>query len=137
MALKTIAETNKAPVKSTKKGLVVIPFRFTTAAANPITCVCPRPDAGATISVSRTSSTVYVVTIPQIRSAPATTGTGGALENMAQIEVDSETAEYVSSAVFAAVSTNNTTTCTLTFNSAPANGTIIRCVIRANMVGLQ
>lgn len=132
MALKTIAEANKAPAKSTKKGLVVIPFRFETAATNPTTYSLP-----GTMTVSRTSSTVYVLTFPQIRSAPATTGTGGALENMAQVEVDLGSPEYVSSAVFAAVSTNNTTTLTLTLSGAPANGTQVRGVIRANMVGLN
>jgi len=127
MALKTVAETNKAPMNSSLREGIIIPFRFATAATTPTDLVAP---GGMTIS--RTSSTVYVLTIPQIRSAPSSTGTGSALANSATCSAHLASAEYVSSAAFAAVTTAGTTTVTLTLSGAPANGTQVRGYIQTN-----
>lgn len=127
MALKGVAETNKSPLMGTNRGQVLIPFRFSTGASDPTDLVIPGYG-----TVTRTSSTVYVLTIPEIRSAPSSTGTGSVLRFAAQVRIRLGTAEYASSKVFAATSAGNTTL-TITFSGAPANGTLVRGLIFATM----
>jgi hypothetical protein len=134
VAFRNIAEVNKGPLTSTRKGLSVIPFRFLTGASVPSGVVSPGNTAvtSESFSVSRTSSTVYVVTIPGTRIAASTAYPA----NLSWFWAELNTAQYVSSAVFATVATNNTTTITITLSGAPADGTQVRGVIKASMVGI-
>jgi hypothetical protein len=124
MALKGIAETNKSPLKSTRKGAVCIPFRFLTGSLQVTGVVIP-----GTATVSRTNSTTYVITVPGLRIAPSSTGTGSVLNWLATCQAELATAQYVSAVAFATVATNNTTTITLTLSAAPTDGTQVRGVI--------
>lgn len=140
MALKGIAETLKSPRKSTRKGLIEIPFRFLTGASTP-TALCAPGSSSATgttgtFLVSRSSSTVYVITLPGLRSAPSTVGTGSVLTNLPWIYVETTAAQFISTIAWAAVATNNTTTITLTFSGAPADDTQVRGTIFALASGM-
>lgn len=141
MALKGIAETNKSPLKSTRKGLVRIPYRFLTGASTPTSVVAPGSDGstGATgvFTVTRSSSTVYVIRLPGFRIAASTVGTGSTQTYLQWHSADTTAAQYIQSAAFASDATNNTTTITLTFSAAPADGTQVRGVIQALVAGVK
>jgi hypothetical protein len=140
VALKGIAETNKSPRKSTRKGLVKIPFRFLTGASTPTALYAPGSSSTTgttgTFLVARTSATVYTITLPGMRIAPSTVGTGSVLANLPWIYVETTAAQYVSTATFASVATNNTTTIALTMSAAIADGTQVRGHIYALANGM-
>lgn len=124
---RSVAEVNKSPLWSTRKQLALIPIRFETGASAPANVVAP-----GTITVSRTSATVYVITMPQVREASST----AAPSAFASFSGRLAAAQYIQSAVFAAVSTNGTSTITVTFSGAPADGTQVRGVIVTNMASV-
>lgn len=124
---KNVAEVNKSPLWSTRKALALIPIRFDTGASAPANTAAP-----GTVTVARTSSTVYTITMPQVRSATSF----GVNAAFAASMFNTTAAQYISSAVFTAVATNGTSTLALTFSGAPADGTQVRGMIFANMAGV-
>lgn len=124
---KNIAEVNKGPLWSPIRQAVCIPFRFLTGASEATGVVIPGSGPGVS-TVSRTSSTVYVLTIPAVRTA-ASLAVPTAYE-MAYGETN--VAQYVLSMVFAAGTVAGTTTVTITFSAAPADGSQCRGYIWAN-----
>lgn len=141
MALRTIAEMNKSPLTSTYKGLVVIPFRFLTAASSATNVVIggPGPTANqSTATVTWSSSTQYVINIPGIRYAKSANGTGSVANFLPWCYSTSATgtAQFINGTIFNS-GPNGTCNITIGFNSAPPNGTEVRGYIMAQAINVK